>query len=417
MSFSKFGERFISGTGIKDLIDDLGKYAGLEGSCMLGGGNPAIIPEVSSIWRDRIKEITAEPENLDRMLGLYDTSIGKIVFFEKLAEMLNAEYGWPVTAENIAVVNGSQTSCFLLFNMIAGKNSAGGKNRLLLPLMPEYIGYADQCIDPDSFVSCRPEINKTADREFKYSVNFDCLDYSDVNAVVASRPTNPTGNVLTDSEVQRLSDIAQEMEIPLILDNAYGLPFPGIIFEDVRPFWNSNVILSMSLSKIGLPATRTGIIIADRKYIEAISAMSAVASLAPGGIGQEIVLPMLEDRSILKISREIVMPFYRKKSEKTISLIKEIFGTRFDFSIHKSEGAIFLWIWFRELKGSSVELYNRLKERGVIIVPGEYFFFGLPDEDAGWAHRRQCIRINYSQNESEVKRGLEIIAEEAEKLC
>ncbi len=423
MKFSKFGERFINDTGIKDLVDDLGKYAGLEGTCMLGGGNPALIPEVNEIWRGRMREILDSGDQFQRMLGLYDTSIGKIKFFDALAEMLNREYGWPVTGKNVAVINGSQTSCFLLYNMLSGEMpvlpgaapSAGRTGKILLPLMPEYIGYADQTIDPAAFVSCRPGINEYEPKMFKYQVDFDRIDMTDVNAIAASRPTNPTGNVLTDAEVSRLSDMAAENGIPLLLDNAYGLPFPGIIFEDVKPVWNENIVLSMSLSKIGMPATRTGIIVANEEMIEALSAMSAVASLAPSGVGQEIVLPMLNDSSLLDISRDIVMPFYRGKSQQTIGYIKESFGSRFDYSIHKSEGAIFLWIWFKDLETGSVDLYNRLKKRGVIIVPGEYFFFGLPESDKDWEHRHRCIRVNYSQDFEEVKRGLDIIAEEAAK--
>ncbi|MDC7127405.1 MAG: valine--pyruvate transaminase, partial [Spirochaetales bacterium] len=407
MKFSKFGERFINNTGIKDLIDDLGKYAGTEGCCMLGGGNPALIPEVNEIFKNRMKEIIASGEDFQRMLGLYDTSIGKISFFDALAELLNSEYGWPVTGKNVAVVSGSQTSCFLLFNMLSGEMPVGGDGKLLLPLMPEYIGYADQSIDPNSFVSFRPEINEYAKNFFKYQVDFSRLSMKSVNAIIASRPTNPTGNVLTDQEVLKLSALAEENEVPLILDNAYGLPFPGIIFEDVKPVWNENIILSMSLSKIGLPSTRTGIIVANEKVIEALSAMSAISSLAPSGIGQEIVIPMLTDKSLLDISRNIVMPFYKNKSQQTIEYIQEKFGDSIEYSIHKSEGAIFLWIWFKGLKSGSVELYNRLKKRGVIIVPGEYFFFGLPEEDESWQHRHQCIRINYSQEFSEVKRGLD----------
>jgi valine--pyruvate aminotransferase len=421
MKLSKFGERFLSGTGIKDLMDDLGEYAGMEGSCMLGGGNPALIPEVNQLWRRRMEDILEGSDDFERMLGLYDTSIGKPAFFENLAEMLNGVYGWPVTAKNIAVVNGSQTSCFLLFNMLSGELSEKGgkpgkggkpeKGRILLPLMPEYIGYADQTIDPNAFVSFRPEIIETGENEFKYQVDFDRLDMEGANAIAASRPTNPTGNVLTDSEVARLNEIALERDIPLILDNAYGLPFPGIIFEDVKPIWNENIILSMSLSKIGLPATRTGIVVASEKMIGSLSAMSAITSLAPSGVGQEIILPMLKDRSIIDISRNIVMPFYREKSLKTIDYIKTKFKG-INYSIHKSEGAIFLWIWFRDLKCGSLDLYNRLKKRGVIVVPGDYFFFGLPSEDDDWTHRHQCIRVNYSQNWNEVKRGLDIIAEE-----
>ena len=57
-------------------------------------------------------------------------------------------------------------------------------------------------------------------------------------------------------------------------------------------------------------------------------------------------------------------------------------------------------------------LYERLKQRGVLVVPGHHCFFGL-DED--WPHRHECIRVSYVQDEAAVKRGIAIIAEEVKK--
>ncbi len=73
--------------------------------------------------------------------------------------------------------------------------------------------------------------------------------------------------------------------MPLILDNAYGIPFPGIVFRDVEPFWDENVILCMSLSKIGLPAVRTGIVIAREEIVDAMTSLNAVVSLAVSSVG------------------------------------------------------------------------------------------------------------------------------------
>ncbi len=78
------------------------------------------------------------------------------------------------------------------------------------------------------------------------------------------------------------------------------------------------------------------------------------------------------------------------------------------FRIHKSEGAIFLWLWFDELPISTKELYQRLKARGVLVVPGEYFFFGTDD----WPHAHQCLRMNYVQPQEVMEKGIAIIAEE-----
>ena len=71
-------------------------------------------------------------------------------------------------------------------------------------------------------------------------------------------------------------------------------------------------------------------------------------------------------------------------------------------------------MWLRGLRIPTRELYERLKARKVLTVPGEYFFFGLTTAE-DWPHRRQCLRLNFSQSAEAVREGLNIIAEEAAK--
>jgi valine--pyruvate aminotransferase len=68
-----------------------------------------------------------------------------------------------------------------------------------------------------------------------------------------------------------------------------------------------------------------------------------------------------------------------------------------------------LWLWFEGLPITSQELYERLKQRGVLIVPGHNFFVGMNDD---WPHRHECIRVSYARDAQTVKQGIAIIAEQ-----
>lgn len=415
MQLSEFGKKFTQKSGILELMEDISSvFTSDQKIYMLGGGNPAQIPEVNTLWKSRMLELIEDNTDFSNSLTMYDSAQGNFRFMTALANLMNREYGWDITPENIGLTNGSQNGMFVLFNLFGGQDASGNKRRIMLPLCPEYIGYADQLIQHDCFLTRRARIEEdTENLEFKYFVDFDNLDVSDdVAAICASRPTNPTGNVLTDEEVVKLSAIAEQRGIPLLIDNAYGAPFPNIIFQDVKPVWNENIVLSMSLSKIGLPSTRTGIVIAKKEIIAALSAANSIISLANGSLGQNIARPFVESGKILEISRQIVRPYYEQKSQDTVAYIKEKFDSAVDYRIHKSEGAIFLWLWFKNLKISSRELYNRLKARNVLVIPSEYFFFGL---DEPWQHSQECIRLNYSGSTEDVQRGIDIIAEEVAK--
>ncbi len=413
MKFSAFGQKFGQHSGITELMDDLneGINSGKD-ILMLGGGNPAQIPEMQSAFEQELQQMLSNGE-LVASLGNYDGPQGKDSFTQALADLLQQEYGWSIGKENIAITNGSQSAFFYLFNLFAGPDSQGRNRKVVFPLAPEYIGYADAPLAEGSFQSFKPAIEQLPDRQFKYHVDFDNLVLDDDAAMICvSRPTNPTGNVLTDDEVRKLDELARQHDIPLVIDNAYGTPFPDIIFEPVEPFWNSNTILCMSLSKLGLPGARTGIVIASEEIVTALSNISGILSLAPGSIGPALAQRLARNGKLLELSEQVIRPFYQDKAQKAVAQLQaQIEDER--FRIHKPEGAIFLWLWFDQLPITSYELYQRLKQRGVLVVPGHYFFPGLSEEDKeGWPHHQECIRMNYSQPDDIMQRGIQIIAEE-----
>jgi valine--pyruvate aminotransferase len=401
------------GSGIEQLMDDLGHALGASGPSphMLGGGNPAHIPAMEEVWHRRMQEITRDPETLRRTLSIYDPPRGNPDCIRWLAELLSTEYGWPVGPENIAVTPGGQTAFFFLFNLFGGIRPDGAQGKILFPLMPEYIGYANQALEPGMFQSQRPLIEKTGAHSFKYHIDFQRLDPGpEIGGICVSRPTNPSGNLISDGELGRLAALAGNLDIPLIIDNAYGWPFPGIVFGEGKPLWTDNTVHVMSLSKFGLPGTRTAFVVGPPEIASAISSMMAVTGLANGNFGQAIAGPLIKSRQILDLSRDIIRPFYLRKRDAALADIEEFFPRDAPCFLHQSEGAMFLWIWIENSRRSSRELYECLKKRGVLVVPGEYFFFGLPED--GWKHRHECLRVSFAMPDEEVRAGLRIIADE-----
>lgn len=413
MNLSRFGKKITRGSGISQLMADLGRaLSGHEEMLMLGGGNPAHIPQVQQRFRECMRRMLDQHGVFERAIGNYDGPQGNMAFIEALVALFQQEFGWDITPANIALTNGSQTAFFILFNIFGGTYEDGSRKKILLPLAPEYIGYADVGLEDDLFLANKPNIELLENHLFKYHINFETLRIDgSIGAVCVSRPTNPTGNVLTDSEIARLSTLAAEHGVPLILDNAYGVPFPHIIFTDAHLSWNPNTVLCMSLSKLGLPAFRTGIIVAREDIVRALSEANAVMSLAPTGMGAAIAGELVKSGEILRLSREIIRPYYENRARRAVEqLQQDLEGL--DYRIHKPEGAIFLWLWFPGLSITADELYERLKRRGCLIVPGHYFFPGL---DEPWRHKDECIRITYSQEDKVVTAGLKIIAEEVRR--
>ena len=82
--------------------------------------------------------------------------------------------------------------------------------------------------------------------------------------------------------------------------------------------------------------------------------------------------------------------------------------------MHKPEGAIFLWVWFKDLPISTTELYDRLKEKATLIVPSEHFYPGL--DTTNYPHAHQCIRMSIAASDETLESGIKVIGEVVREL-
>lgn len=426
MQLSKFGEKFAAQSGISGLMDDLGSALTEDPSLLfMGGGNPGRIEAVQAAFAQRLSAMASNRDQRHQLLGVYQAPQGDMGFRDELARWLNREYGWGLGPENIAVANGSQSAFFVLYNLFAGVAPDGLERQIHLPLSPEYVGYRDIGLSDNFFSATKPMIERLPHGQFKYHVDFDALAISDSTAALCvSRPSNPTGNVISDAEVAMLDQLARARGIPLIIDGAYGHPFPALIEDSATAFWNDNTILMLSLSKLGLPGVRSGIVIARPDIAQAFSRANTVVSLACGTLGPQLLRGMLDDRSLHRLCGQEIQPFYSERRKLAVRAVEAARGD-LPLWIHQPQGAFFLWLWCENLPIDSFELYERLKARGVIVLPGNDFFIGTDSGNPSgasegastataipWAHSKECLRISYAGDVQTIEAGIALIMSE-----
>ncbi|VUD51331.1 Valine--pyruvate aminotransferase [Thalassocella blandensis] len=420
MKYSHFGQKLGANSGIVSLMEDLGEALNVNPDLLfLGGGNPAQVPEFEALVAKHMHAIADNTERLHKLIGIYQSPRGSEEFISALVPYLNSHMGWPVTNKNVAVVNGSQSAFFILLNMFAGRKEQHGVNdalrQIIFPMMPEYLGYADQTIEQGVLRGFMPSIEQTADARFKYHIDKDgvTLDEHSV-AMCVSRPTNPTGNILTLEEMDYLTALSQQHDIPLIVDCAYGHPFPGICYDDPQHYFNESNIYVLSLSKLGMPGTRTGIIIAAEDVINKLVNINTLINLANGNFGPALMTSLLQGNELAPLCDNTLLPFYRQKRDFALACVDKYFAD-IDYAVHEPEGAFFLWLWFKSLPISSEELYLQMKQRGVLVMDGSHFFFGVDETSSHGGvsaqHAQQCIRLTYCQSEKVIEGGIALIAE------
>ena len=415
-ALTKIGAQMYNLTGVraimKDIIETLQAGSGKE-FINLSAGNPVILPEVEQLWRDCTKELMASPE-YGEVVCRYGSSQGYGPLITAITSDFNRRYGLNLSDRNILVTPGSQMLYFYAANAFGGYTSSGNIKQIVLPLSPDYTGYGGVSITPEALIAYKPtlDIDSTAHR-FKYRPDFSSLTIAeDTGCVIFSRPCNPTGNVLTDEEVKKIAALAAPYNVPVFIDSAYAPPFPALNFTQMQPVFGENILHCMSLSKVGLPGERIGIAIGDAKWIDVLESFQTNICIHPSRYGQAIAAKAINSGALAEIALQVIRPFYQKKFSLLETTLEQAMPKDLPWFLHRGEGAIFAWLWLKDLPMTDWEFYQQLKQVGVIVVPGHSFFPGLRED---WTHTQQCLRISLTASDEEIAIGMQRLAKMAEQ--
>ncbi len=414
---SKFGTQMSRLTGVraimKDIIDTLKAGAGQD-FINLSAGNPVIIPEVEQLWRDCTNDLLNSPE-YGEVVCRYGSSQGYEPLIEAIATDFNQRYGLNLTSENILITPGSQSLYFLAANAFGGYDNAGQLKSIVLPLSPDYTGYGGVSLYPEAIRAFKPSLDiDRANHRFKYRPDFSQLNIDEnTGCVIFSRPCNPTGNVLSDEEAEKIADLAAIHDVPVFIDSAYAPPFPALNFTDMKPLFGGNVIHCMSLSKAGLPGERVGIAIGEPRFIGVLQAFLTNACIHSSRYGQAIAARAIQSGALANIAETVIRPYYQNKIQILEAALDRTMPKDIPWYLHRGEGAIFGWLWFDELPMTDWELYQELKTVGVIAVPGSPFFPGLRED---WPHKQQCLRISLTATDDEIETAMQRLAEVVKRI-
>ncbi len=411
---SDFGKNYQNDSGIFLLMEDLDEALNQNPDLlMLGGGNPGFIKELQEYFCKKFKQFFDNKEEFLQAIGIYDSPKGNISFRKELATFFNRIFQWNITYEHIALTHGSQNAFFILFNLFSGK-SQDQRLKLFFPLLPEYIGYEQVPIDPYSILSIEAKKVLINEYFFRYELDRDNVlntiqkQYREIGCMAISTPGNPTGKIFSKEEQLFLKEVAEFYQIPLIIDSAYGQPFPGITFKNQEFVYSEYFIYTFSLSKTGLPGLRMGMIIANPEIISLVGKVQATLSLSPSRIAPFVFKDSFSSMEFYQICNTYIKDFYLKKRNLAINILTENFFPN-EIKIHESEGAFFLWVMFPTLRIPSYELYKVLKSKGVIIVPGNFYYPGYPLEKMNKTDAYVSIRISFSQKEDILEKGLNLL--------
>jgi valine--pyruvate aminotransferase len=416
-ALTKFGAQMSNLTGVraimKDIIETLRAGKGQE-FINLSAGNPVILSEVEQLWRDCTADLLSSSE-YGEVVCRYGSSQGYQPFIDAVINDFNQRYDLKLTDRNILITPGSQSIYFYAANSFGGYTTEGKLKNIVLPLSPDYTGYGGVSLVPEAVVAYKPTLDiDTEAHRFKYRPDFSQLSIDETTGcVIFSRPCNPTGNVLTDDEVEKIAGLAAPYNVPVLIDSAYGPPFPALNFTEMKPIFGGNIIHCISLSKAGLPGERIGIAIGEESMIQVLESFQTNMCIHSPRYGQAIASRAIASGALADIADKVIRPHYQQKFAILETTLDKFMPQDLPWFLHRGEGAIFAWLWLKDLPITDWEFYQQLKQVGVIVVPGSSFFPGLR---ADWRHKQECLRISLTATDEEIQVAMQRLAKTVEQV-
>jgi 2-aminoadipate transaminase len=316
-----------------------------------------------------------------------------------LIEMLAAE-GLQVRDEQMLVTNGGQQAIDLLCKAFLRPGDAVALEN---PAYPGAIAILAAARIRALPVKVEPHASKTGHVGLDIDALQGVLMQNRVKFILLTPDFhNPTGTALPVPERRRLLEIAAHYQVPVIEDTIYSrLRFRGNPMPSLRALDRSgNVIQIDSFSKIAFPGLRVGWCIGPESVIERLRLVKQSTDLHTDQLAQATLAEFMRrgylERHLVKMRK-----VYRSRLEALEDALEKQMPEESCWT--RPEGGMCLWLSLPP-GFDAAEFLIHVRERGVLFVPGRYFYAQNPQPNT--------LRLGFSAvDEKRIARGIQILAD------
>lgn len=224
-------------------------------------------------------------------------------------------------------------------------------------------------------------------------------------AIIINSPSNPTGGVYTQKELQALGEVAIQHNLYIVSDEIYEY----LIYDGTKhismaslgeDFYDRTIIVNGMSKSYSMTGWRIGYIAAPLAVAKAINNIQSHATSNPNSIAQKAALAALTgDQGFVRKMCDV----FSKRRDYMYERLMNIQG----FEVIKPEGAFYSFINVSQVYGkkykdqaiqSAQDLADALLDAvNVVVIPCADF--GAPD----------CIRLSYAISKENIEKGLDRI--------
>ncbi len=306
---------------------------------------------------------------------------------QELREKISEDY--TLDADHVLVTNGATEAVYTLYST---QIEPGDEVIIELPIYQPLWEVA--------------QAKKAAIKEFwltpeeEYRPNIDQLNElatKDTKLIVINHPHNPTGSVISESELKAMYEIAEDNDALLISDELYrGLEFGEAIIPAVN--LGEHAISINGMSKLyGLPGHRIGWITGKEEVITKCWEYRHMTSLCNNVITEYLALSILTDREhFIKLSRDRMFTNF--------NILSKWMDHQNVMEWVPPQAGVVTFPKYNLDIDSYTFCHNLVEEKDVVLVPGMCFAV------------ENRVRLGYGYETEKLKEGLERIDEYIETL-
>jgi aspartate/methionine/tyrosine aminotransferase len=232
-------------------------------------------------------------------------------------------------------------------------------------------------------------------------IDYDALETAaraGARLLVFSNPNNPTGTVFPESDLRRLSDIAQRFEMLVLIDQLYcrllyeGRPYTHLA---ALPGMKERTITLLGPSKTeSMSGFRVGVMVVPASLAEPIEETQGLTYLRAPAYAQHTLARWLADDCDLVEGRLRDYAELRDLAYEQLAASPHV-------EPYLSQGTAYMFPAIRNVPAADLEVAQRLRQRGVIVNPGTQF-------GPGW---RDHLRICFAKSREELTEALGIVTD------
>lgn len=334
-----------------------------------------------------MSESGVHPMLLRELLALEEGSLEKMLEVELNYSHAN---GSPELRENIAAMYEGATKENVLvtvggieanFNALTTILSAGDEMVLMLPNYMQVWGVAKNYGINIKTFSLLQEKNWAPDLD-----KLESIVSNDTKLIAICNPNNPTGYILTESEMDTIVKVADRVGAWILADEVYAGAEQLTDIQAPSFFGRYEKVIAVgSMSKAyGLPGLRTGWAVGPVDMIDQIWARHEYTTLSAAMLSNTLAALALSEKvrpTIIQRTRD-----YIRKGYPILTQWMESHGDL--FSAVQPQAAAIAFIRYKMDINSTEFVMRLLKKKSVLIIPGDHFgmdgylriSYGLPKD-------------------------------------